>query len=430
MQLRQPLNLRKPLQMTAHKIRPTLNLPFAASGSLGPLITYTGQNGTYFNSSGTLTAATTNVARFDYNPSTLIARGLLIEEARTNLALRSTDFGTTWALFNATVAVDQVTAPDGTVAADKLKEDNATAVHYTSQNVTITAGATYTVSLFAKQAEDRYLQIGFDSGSSNGGYATFDLQAGTVTQSANKGTGSGIAASIQAINNSWYRLIVTTVVDASSTAGRMFVVLSNSATPGFAPSYLGTTGNGAYVWGAQIEAGAFATSYIATAAASVTRAADVASITGANFTSFWNATQGTIVANVAKSSAATVGYAFVVSDGTGSNRQRVFLNTDNNQYATVTTGGVEQLTGTNLNLGSWAANTAKKVTIAYQANNFAGTSGGAAPATDSTVNLPTVDRLYLGQNENGTGSYLNGWISSLQIYPVGLTSTQIQTLST
>ena len=408
------------------KVPPSFVFDFLR-GSLDSRITYTGANGTLFNSSGTLTAATTNVPRLDYNPATLVARGLLIEEARTNICLQSADFGTTWTLFNSTVAVDQVAAPTGATTADKLKEDNATAVHYSSQNVTITAAATYTVSLFAKQAENRYLQIGFDSGSANGGYATFDLQTGTVTQSANKGTGSGIVASIQAINNSWYRLIVTTVVDAASTSGRMFVVLSNSGTPGFAPSYLGVTGNGVYVWGAQIEAGAFATSYIATTTVAVTRAADVASITGANFTSFWNATQGTIVVRATQPTLTGGVPTLYSADSTASaftERVLGFLNSSTPETR-VTTGGVEQAT---LSLtGTITAGTQFAVAQAYKANDFASVKNGGTVFTDTSGTLPTVDRMEIGSI--GGLNLFNGWISSLSYYPVRLPDSELRSLS-
>ncbi len=74
---------------------PSLDLNFL-SGMLDPRITFTRAAGpaTYFDATGTLQTAGTNVARFDYDPVTLASRGLLIEEARTNLLLNSASLGT------------------------------------------------------------------------------------------------------------------------------------------------------------------------------------------------------------------------------------------------------------------------------------------------------------------------------------------------
>lgn len=340
MQLRQPLNLRQPLQMTAHKIRPTLNLPFASSGTLGPLITFTRSSpASYFNSSGTLTSASTDTARFDYDPSTLIARGLLIEEARTNLFLNSLLNGTS----------------------------------LSTQNVT-TAATPYTLSFYG---------------------------TGTITLSG------------------------------TSTAGPLVGVgaYPNRVTLTFTPS-AGTltctvTGSVQY---AQIEAGSFATSFIPTAGTTVLRAADIASITGANFTSFWNATQGTFVVRAAQPILTGGVPTLYSADSTASaftDRVLGFLNSSTPETR-VTNGGVEQAT---LSLtGTITAGTTVSIAQAYKLNDFASVKNGGTVATDTTGTLPTVDRFEIGSI--GGLNFLNGWISSLSYYPVRLTNTQIQTLST
>jgi len=414
---------------------------FAQTGSLLPsrgtaLITFTRASaGTYFDSTGTLQTALTDAARFDYNPSTLAARGLLIEEARTNSIRNNTGQGVVagdigsggGAGTNWNINIGTTTGLTRTVVGTSTEDG----INYTEFRIHGTASGAGSIDFFFDDASATAVLTGqvwteslywrLISGSFTGisspilyGYEyTAALAFITAANFLSATLPTSAALRTQRISG-------TATLSGGATTAYLRPLLKMNIADGAAVDFTIRLGM------PQLELGAFATSVISTSTVAVTRAADLASITGANFTSFWNATQGTILANVEKSSAAAVGYAFVVSDGTGSNRQRVFLNTDSNQYATVTTGGVEQLTGTNLNLGSWAVNTAKKVVIAYQSNNFAGTSGGAAPATDSTVNLPTVDRLYLGQNENGTGSWLNGWISSISYYPVRDGDTLLQ----
>ena len=405
------------------KVPPTFAFDFLR-GSLDSRITFTRASaGTNFNSAGALVTAATDAPRFDYNPSTLIARGLLIEEARTNSLRNNTMVGasagtpgtrpTNWqtngaGLGTLTQTISNVTTTNGISTFDVRLSGTTSTVSYgfrweTDTQIAASNGQVWANSFYVAKVAGATTNI-----TSINSYIEERTGAGGFITSGN---GSDLASSLTTTLTRAEQVRTLSGGGTVAVVNGGFLLLFSSGVAIDITLRIGMP---------QLELGAFATSVISTSTVAVTRAADVASITGANFTSFWNATQGTILANVEKSSASAVGYAFVVSDGTGSNRQRVFLNTDSNQYATVTTGGVEQLTGTNLNLGSWAVNTAKKVVIAYQSNNFAGTSGGAAPATDSTVNLPTVDRLYLGQNENGTGSYLNGWISSLSYYPVAM----------
>lgn len=417
------------------QLKPTfsLNLAAIAAGNYDPLTITRASSGTMFDSTGALVTKSTNVARVDYDPATLALRGLLIEEARTNSIRNNTMVGAS--------AGTPGTAPTNW----GIFTGGPTGITRTIVGTGTESGITYIdVQLAGTPSAPGNYYFTFDTAS---GIAALTAQVWTESfyQKLAAGTTTGITSVrpdlIEYTSGAVYitetpgSSLLPTSSGLETQRNSSAITLSGGGTTAFVVPSVVLAMDGAAIditlriGMPQLELGAFATSVIPTSTVAVTRAADVASITGANFTSFWNATQGTILANVEKSSAAAVGYAFVVSDGTGSNRQRVFLNTDSNQYATVTTGGVEQLTGTNLNLGSWAVNTAKKVVIAYQSNNFAGTSGGAAPATDSTVNLPTVDRLYLGQNENGTGSWLNGWISSLSYYPVAVDAVTLTQLA-
>jgi hypothetical protein len=224
------------------------------------------------------TASAANGApRWDYDPVTHLLKGLLIEEARTNL---SPTVGS-YTISSSLITPNSGTAPDGTNTMCRVTPTSASAAHYILINTfTLVASASYTVSVFAAAQQYRYLQLFMDDGT-NGGFATFDLQAGVISGPlAARGAGVLGAASMTPAGNGVYRCSITAA--GTGTTGRCGFILSTTANPAFAPVFAGTTANGLLVWGAQFEQGAFATSYIPTTAAAVTRAQDSCTITPAN----------------------------------------------------------------------------------------------------------------------------------------------------
>lgn len=257
-------------------------------GSLGTGALTRPSTGTYFNSSGVMVSAASNVPRFDYDPATLLPKGLLLEDQSTNLSLDYTNYGAG----DATQTPTSGTAPDGTNSMVRLAETAASAVHYNTTGFTFPSSAMIAFSVYAKAAGVRYLQLYMDDNISSGGQATFDLQTGTISEAlAARGGGVLGGAFIQQISNGIWRLNVN-IQMAASTSGRAGLVLCNSATPGFAPGYAGNPANGVLFWGLKLEVGCM-TSYIFTTNAAVTRAADVMSYPIANVTGF-DTTRGTL----------------------------------------------------------------------------------------------------------------------------------------
>lgn len=221
--------------------------------------------GTFLNASTVLASAANDVARFDYDQAGALL-GLLIEPARTNAFLQSETFdNASWTKVNATVTANQGTAPDNAGTADKLFENATAAAHYTQQAFNATSGVTYTFTVFAKAAERSVLGIACNPLNS-GNPTSFNLATGTVGT-----TQASHTADIRNMGNGWYRCRVT--VTATTTASYSFRVFVMSADNTF--SYAGSTSNGLLVWGAQMEVGSTATSYIATTTVTVTRSADV-----------------------------------------------------------------------------------------------------------------------------------------------------------
>jgi hypothetical protein len=261
---------------------PSLSLDFMTPGTLDPRIAFTrASTATYTDSTGTIQTAATNAPRWDYDPVTHALKGLLIEEARTNIMPGSIPIGGPWGPSAVTVTAASGIAPDSTNTMVRMAETTANALHNTSVGMGFPGGGNWTGSIYAKAAEVRYLQLSLDDGGSNGVWATFDLIGGAVTGPlASRGTAVGISASMQPVGNGVWRCVIT--FTPAGAALRTMLITSNVASPGQWPSYAGNASNGLLIWGVDIEQGAFPTSYIPTTAAAVTRAQDNCGVSSAN----------------------------------------------------------------------------------------------------------------------------------------------------
>ncbi|HAJ89914.1 MAG TPA: hypothetical protein DCM27_02705, partial [Rhodospirillaceae bacterium] len=271
---------------------------------------------TYFDSTGTLQTVSNNTPRFDYDPVTHQSKGILIEESRTNLLNYSMTFNTSsWNLARSNIQLAATTSPDGTMNAVKLYNNGVAGGSYAGYFRNYQANQTYTYSVYAKKADMSYITMVIYAtvGWIADGNVIFDLNAGTATM-----YGTGISAyHISALPNGWYRCSITATFGSTNTNTQYPVLLLNPQTDGV---------SGVYLWGAQLEQAPFATSYIPTTTAAVTRAADVMTIPTA---SWWNAGEGTLFANTSTlySSATdnvTIRDVMRINDGTANNFHRLF----------------------------------------------------------------------------------------------------------
>ncbi|HNQ92240.1 MAG TPA: hypothetical protein PKI93_04840 [Alphaproteobacteria bacterium] len=236
-----------------------------------------GSVGTYFDSTGTLQTASANTPRFDHDPVTHAAKGILIEEQRTNLLAYSEQFdNASWVKSNSTIVANATTAPDGTMTADKLVENTNNSTHYMWIAPTMTSGVAYTFSVFLKKAERDIAIIDSDTDGTPG-WVYVDLSNGTFGAQS----GTLLSKSIIAVGSDWYKVSISYTADR--VAMQPCVFLANNI-PSY--SYIGDGTSGIYVWGAQLEQGAFPTSYIPTTNAAVARHGDIFQIPySANFLS-------------------------------------------------------------------------------------------------------------------------------------------------
>lgn len=367
-----------------------------------------------------LVTAAANVARFDHNPSTGASLGLLIEEARTNLVSYSAEFDNAyWNKSASSITANTVVAPDGTLAGDKLVEDTATAQHFVGRAGVMAVSTQYTISVYAKAAERTIILLGGvrDDGAFQGRY--FDLSSGTTTASF----GTPDSWSIVSVGNGWYRCIVTLTNSATGTSDSVGVYLVSSGTT---TNYTGNGFNGAFIWGFQLEAGAFATSYIPTVASSVPRNADFALMTGTNFSSWYNNSQGTWLINYVER-AFSVAHQMIYTTVTGdtSNRINVSVNSSNVLDVQVVAAGTDSFGGNTPTLTAQAY----QLAFAYATNNSGVTVNASAITTDTGVTLPTgVDRLAIGSTTGGA-QQVNSTLAKIAYYDVRLTNAQLQALT-
>ena len=208
--------------------------------------------------------------------------GLLVEEQRTNLITSSSDIAGFFTEQNSTATADAAAAPDGTVTADLLVPNTSSSTH-TSFNTSISfsASTTYSYSIFVKPNGYSWLQLLFTSGFNNlTAWVNFDL---TGAGSFGFTGGGEISKEIESYPGGWYRCTITATSGASPFAGGPAYLVLDSNRNGRDANYAGDNTSGIYLWGAQLEADSFPTSYIPTSGTTATRAADVASISGSNF---------------------------------------------------------------------------------------------------------------------------------------------------
>lgn len=404
-------------------VSPSLNLNFVRNNRLDPRITYSrSTTATYVGSDGYIKTAAINAPRFEYDPVLLAPRGLLLEGPRTNLILYSEQFNNAaWTLASGTVTANNAIAPDGTLSADKLVA-SSTAVPYLDQAHSIVSGSTYTYSIFVESAEVTLISMllygtYFNSGGANPS-ASFNLSTGAITAQTTTG------ATITNFGNGWWRISITHTATASGSSNNQLLRFTNSPT----------AGQGLYAWGAQLEEAFFASSYIQTTSAQVTRAADDMEITGSNFTPWYNQANGAFVISTDTFKAdntANTTYSRImnVSDESTDNRITLYFNTINTLSVIS-----DSTTGFSTSSSETASkNIVHKIGLNFQSGNGLMTLNGVQAGTTQTdVKLQnTMNQITFFRFGTSSDEVNYGWghIQYLLYYPEPLTLAQLQTLT-
>ena len=404
---------------------PSLDLDFANNKSLTDrvtsqnLVTFTrASTGTYVGSDGLVKSATTNETRFDHNPTTGESLGLLVEEARTNLLLQSNQFNTTWTNSDTSETSAAGIAPDGTNTAWELKDslDIVSTIHGLVQATNFVSGTSYTFTCWMKAGTLTQGGFAFPAAAFTTGLSCrVDLSTGSVIASS-----SGLSTSTTLYANGWVRIISVATATATVASSITIRILNN------ANSYIGTGNGTILIWGAQMEAGAFPTSYIPTTTATVTRAADVASVTGANFSSWYNQTEGTVFGQFLRTTTTNTqqGRVFSFNDGTNTNVLEIYHTGASNPAAQITANTLQaQWTPSGFTVG-----TSIKEVLGYKLNNSNASFNGSAETLDTVCNIPTATQARIGDRQDGVRN-LNGTIQRLTYWPVRLPDPTLQSIT-
>lgn len=380
-------------------IRPSLDLNFAGSKTVDPRITFTrASSATYFDEFGVMRTVSSNVPRIDHNPVTGECLGLLVEEQRTNLLTYSEQFdNAAWhKLGTSVVSANAISAPDGTVSADLIS--NCTGYDNRFSNltpVTISGGGTYTFSVYVRSSGNgskAMLQLG----SSGGTYKTVSV--------------------VKSLAQEWNRFDLQITTNSDNT-GLFVIIYGDVGTSEF------------YVWGAQLEAGAFPTSYIPTTSAQVTRAADSAVMTGENFSSWYRQDEGTFVATFSRAVAAPDTRApvtFSVIDGTDYMALVGGMAVPQHQRFDVALSGA--LTAQINVVQNVIAGQGFNASVAYKTNDIAASYNGTTVLTDTSSPVPAVNNMVIGGHVAPIHA-LNGHIRRIAYYPKRLANAKLQALT-
>jgi hypothetical protein len=416
-----------------------LDLQFAADKTLtarrGPTPTFTrASTATFVGSNGLIQTAAINAPRFDHDPVTLASRGLLIEESRTNLALYSEALVSNTGWSGAFASTVSGTGPNGSAAyelaestSNVFQSFNNTGGAGGTGGTSITSGTTYTGSIFLKKISGSIDWLQITLGANGFGlsqYANINLSNGSI------GNSSGGTARVQAHANGWYRVSWTVVANATTSTSLSVVIAGIQNTNGTTrtPQYTGSASNRFLAAMCQFEAGSFPTSYIPTTTASVVRSADVCSITGSDFSGFYNQSEGTLFAGVAPQPITQLAAVLLVNTNTFNNIQSIskadgggstsglrWVLTQNPPLVTAATSLDEANVFAKLSMGYKSGDSAL-----YYNNKF-----GSSTSSVFTSIAPT--QMQIGSRDSQR--FINGHISEVKYFKKRLSNEKLQSLT-
>jgi hypothetical protein len=356
--------------------------------------------------------------RFDHDPTTLAPRGLLIEAAATNLLCWSESFATSggttnWTYNGNSGATVTETNPAGGSSSFQFRENSGSGP--LSQTVTTVSTSPYTCSFWVRASvfnsvTTTQIQVGI-----------FTTAFQTVSISKISGPGSVSGTGLCTVSGlsltEWTKVQVTTTGNIGATSASV-MLYAQTASFELDRSVL--------VWGAMLETGSGASSYISTGASQATRNADSCVMTGTNFSSWYNQSEGTWLCRAQKNVAAN-GHA--LNANTSNNAPRLMVTYTPTQWNLQ----IETPSGTfpaNYSIGTASLGVSQRIAAAFKQDDFAACLNGGTIFADTSGAMTTgLNTLQIGAAEGGY-QYFNGTIALLKFWPTRLPNAQLQSLTT
>ena len=365
--------------------------------------------------------ARNNVPRIDYTGGG--CPHILAEPQRTNLVTYSEDFSnSSWTKDASTITPNAVTSPDGTLNADIIIATATNSSHsaFISLSSSTSSGTSYCYSFFAKAKE--YTKAAIRIGGS--GYSTQPMAVINLSNGSIVSQQGFTSISVTNFDNQWYK-ISAVFTATSSVAPNIQPIADGFTTTSDNYTYTGDGTSGIYIYGAQVEAGSYPTSYIPTSGSTVTRNQDVFSRDG--ISSLINSAEGVLFVEMAALADDLTNRAISLSDGTLNNGIQIeYFNVSNRIRFRVYAGGV--LRATNQVIGITITNT-NKLAFKWESGFMTVYINGSILNTAQAIAAtPTgLDRLNfdLGQGS----SRLFGKVKQLQVYKTALTNAQLTSLT-
>jgi hypothetical protein len=392
------------------------DLTFSRAGALPSF------NATRVNSDGLIEEVLSNVPRLDYSDGG--CPSLLIEPQSTNLLLRSEEFNDAyWTKTNTTITTNSIISPDGNLTADKLVENTSNSSHTVhNASVSIIASTDYTFTCFAKKDERDSISFQIFFFGSNTGYNVIvNLNDGSFTTiDTGDLTSLNKRAEVVYFSNGWYKITVGLKTSITSTFAR----ITTSIRSGGSSTYLGDGTSGLYLWGAQLEALPYATSYIPTVASTVTRVAET--VSKLNLNSLPNAYPFTVFVEPIFRIDNSFAFSFLNS---ASIQTYFTVRINGNKIQVLTRDSVEIITQS---LSNFNLNQFYKIAVVFSSSEIKLYVNGVLEATSvNTISFnPLINDLLLGQLRTVSDTGTRTSLKSLQVYPTALSDVELIALTT
>jgi hypothetical protein len=381
---------------------------------------------TRVNKDGLIESVVADQARLNYDPTNPQDPHLLLEPSRTNSIIQSEDLGTSWSTFNGgSISTNESTSPDGSLTADKLST-NGTSFSFVkpSTNPTISTGNnTFTIFAKADTSDELWLRLDYGTTIYN---RKFNLTTQTISTGFDNTGNIPDEETIEDYGNGWYRLRITDSADTTSFDPRIYVADATS-----------TSGDSVFLWGAQVEAGSYPTSYIPTTTGAVTRTADSCEI-ASGIENLIGQTEGTLFLDFEYL------YETTTDSSTDANRDIFVLGTasdvsegisiDNyrSQFRVFVQGsGMSTQFIGNSTIGAAQPNTRYKLAVKYKTGDckayLNGTLLGSGTGTVSFA--ADLDGIFFSYNSGSRPFKNQKKVYQLMVFNEALSDSELQTLT-